>query len=148
MRMKAVQAWTTSCRAPSLWNWLAVALRMMISDVSPGLMLLAQSFDEVHQLPSLFEFGKDKVLFQLLVIVLDELANQIGWLGKRLRWDLFLGAQPLETFFVNQEDAVEYPVLAHQILGRGDFLLFFAFLILFVFVVVWARLQSGATKQG
>ncbi len=56
-----------------------------------------------------------------------------------LRRDFLLRFEPAQAFFVNQQDSIEYAMLAHQIFGRRDLLG-----RIFLFTVAGRFLMVGA----
>ena len=83
-------------------------------------MLRAQHARQLDQLLRLLESREDLFFLGLLVVGLDEPANQVGRTGKHLR----RGAVAREPRLVDEQGAVEHAVLAHQVLSGRDFFLF------------------------
>jgi len=75
-----------------------------------------------------FETWKQKILFQLFVIIFDETANNSGRVRQRFRWKILLRVHPAKHFAIDQQHALQHSMLAHQVFGRRDFLLLFLWL--------------------
>src|SRR5439155_10110190 len=85
------------------------------------LVLRAQDGDEVGQRPRLLEPREEMVLLQLLVVLLDEPAHDTRRAAHRVGRQLDAGLQPADRLLVDEQDAVEESVLAHEVLGRRHF---------------------------
>ena len=92
-------------------------------------MLLQKHIDEIGQLVRLLEAREEEVLLQFLVIILDEIANDLRRFGDRLRRQIFVRVHATERLAVNEQDALQHAMFAHQVLRRRDLvvLLFFLF---------------------
>jgi hypothetical protein len=53
------------------------------------------------------------------MIVFDEIPHDLGGAGDDYRVKILVRAELPETGFINQEQAVQHAMLAHQILGRS-----------------------------
>ena len=91
-----------------------------LGHLAPRAVLNPENGREVDQLPRLLQLGEDEVLFQLLVVPLDETADDVGGARDRVEHRCVAGLQPPRSLLVDQKDPAQHPVLAHQILGGGD----------------------------
>jgi hypothetical protein len=88
-------------------------------------MLFAKDLHESDLLIRFLETGKEVILLQLLVIVLDEGADdrrafrEQAWFEIRLR-----SRKTADAFLVDEKNPVEDSVLPHQVLRRSDLALF------------------------
>src|SRR5215472_8500790 len=89
----------------------------------PGLVLQQQHADEIEHLIGLLDTREDVLLLRLLVIVLDEVADDLCGLGDDRGIEILLGVELAHRRLVDQQHAVEHAMLAHQVLGQGDQLL-------------------------
>jgi len=85
-------------------------------------MLRQENVRQVHQLVRLLESGKQKVLFELFVVVFHEGTDDRGSVGDRLWRHVWIGVHPVQGLAVDQENALQRPVLAHEVFGRRDLL--------------------------
>src|SRR6266508_171698 len=86
-------------------------------------VLRQQHLDQVHQCVGLAEARKEKILLELLVVVLDERPDDSGRVRQRFGRQLFPGIQPAQRLSIDEQHALQHPVLPHQIHGGRDFLL-------------------------
>lgn len=85
-----------------------------------ALMLGAQDRGDVRELAGLFQLGEDVLLFQLSVVVLDEASNDLRAFVQCWSGTLIIGLEAADPLAIDQQDAFEHSVFAHQVLGRGD----------------------------
>ncbi|CKQ90199.1 Uncharacterised protein [Mycobacterium tuberculosis] len=83
-------------------------------------MLGAQDRGDVRELAGLFQLGEDVLLFQLSVVVLDEASNDLRAFVQCWSGTLIIGLEAADPLAIDQQDAFEHSVFAHQVLGRGD----------------------------
>lgn len=97
-------------------------MQRRIGEPSASLVLLQQHVHQVHQRVGLAKAGEQEALFELFVVVLDERADDPGRLRQRLWRQVLVGLQASHCLAVDQQDAFENAVLAHQVLCGRDFL--------------------------
>jgi CubicO group peptidase (beta-lactamase class C family) len=102
----------------------------LCGQLAPRLMLLHQNVDELDHFSGLLEAREDELLLVLLVIILDEGADDLRRLGDDVRLDLLIGADAPNQLAVDEQKAAQHPVLAHQIFDRRDLVLFLFLLLL------------------
>src|SRR6185312_9226079 len=110
-------------------------------ELAAGLMLRAQRGDEVGQLVGLLEAREDELLFVLLVIVLDEGADDERRVGEGVGRYVLARVEAAQDLAVDEEHATEDAVLAHEIFGRGD-------LVLVLVLLVCCRRGAGHEERG
>ena len=91
-----------------------------VGERATALVLRAQYGGDVVELARLFQLGKDIPFFQLLVIVLDEPSNNPRARVESLNGSLIASLQAADTFSIDQQYALEYSVLAHQVFRWSD----------------------------
>jgi hypothetical protein len=101
--------------------------RDLLGDAASRLVLRAQHLREIGQAPGLLEPREQVILLELLVVVLDERADDVGATAHRLRREVVPHIDPTDRFTVHEQHALQHAVLPHQILGRRDLFLRFAF---------------------
>src|ERR1700758_3703788 len=77
----------------------------------------------VHKIDELAGFAKARekeIFFQLLVILLHKVANDVGGAGQHRAVERLFGGKEIKMVLVDQQEAIEYSVLAHQIFGGGN----------------------------
>jgi hypothetical protein len=87
----------------------------------PGLMLLVKGVDQVDHLSGFAKARENLLLFVALVIVLDEIVDDLRSLTDDGGIETFIGCEFPHRRLINQQDAVEHPVFAHQIFRRRNF---------------------------
>jgi hypothetical protein len=97
-----------------------------ICQAPPALMLHQEHIDEIGKLVRFLEARKEEVFFELLVVILDKIANYFRGLCNRLWRQLFIRIHATERFTVNEQNALQHSMLPHQILRRRDFVFFFS----------------------
>ncbi len=85
-----------------------------------ALVLGAQYGGDVGEFARLFQLGEDILFLQVCVVVLDEASNDPRACIERLRGSLIAGLQAADAFSIDQQDALENSVLAHQVFGWSD----------------------------
>src|SRR5258708_25322481 len=78
-----------------------------------GSMLGQKRVDQVHQLAGLAKAGKEEILFQLFVIVLHEMTNDIGGTRQNSTVESLLGGEEMKVIVVNEQNADQHAVLTH-----------------------------------
>src|SRR5579872_3012489 len=78
-------------------------------------MLREESIDQINQLSGFAKPREKKVFFELLVIVLDEVTDNVGGAGQYRAVKRLFGAKTAEMFIVNEQDPVEQAVFAHEV---------------------------------
>src|SRR5690349_11080557 len=86
-------------------------------------MLLAQDTYEIHELSCPLEPREEELLFELLVVVLDEPADDPRPTREGLGWHLLTSTHPPEALLVDEQHPAQDAMLAHEILGGRDLLL-------------------------
>lgn len=94
-----------------------------LRQLSSRRMLAQQGVDQIGHLAGLLEAGKDMGLLRLLMIIVDEVADDFRRLRDQAGIEVFLGVEFPQARFVNQQHPVQHAMLAHQILRRGYLLL-------------------------
>src|SRR5437867_3222917 len=93
------------------------------SDSSPGLVLGVERIDEIDELVLLSESRKEMILFELLVVLLDERSNDVCRICDCFRRKARLRCDPAANFVIDEQDTFEKAVLAHQVFGGSDLFL-------------------------
>jgi hypothetical protein len=85
-----------------------------------ALVLGAQHVGDVGEFACLFELGEDVLFFEVFVVVLDETSNNPGARIECLSRILLAGLNAADPFSIDQQDALEHSMLAHQVLGWSN----------------------------
>src|SRR5438094_426068 len=76
-----------------------------IRDTAPGLVLRAKRFYQVDELIRFFEARKGKIFFELLVIILDKMANNSCGVSQSLGRKILFRIEAAQRFAVDQKHA-------------------------------------------
>src|SRR5262249_41841253 len=90
---------------------------------SRGIVMLQKRVDEIDHLVGLFEAWKYVGLFRLLMIIVDEVADDLGGLRHQRRVEILIGRILPDRGLIEQQHPVQDPVFAHEILGWRHFFL-------------------------
>jgi hypothetical protein len=91
-------------------------------------VLLQEDVDKIDKFVRLPETREEKVLLQLLVIILDKFANGLCGIRQWLRRQIFIRVNAPQRFPVNKQDTLQHAMLPHQVFRRRHFLMFLFFL--------------------
>ena len=94
-----------------------------VRDLPAGVVLGAEHLHQVGELVGLFEAGEEVVLLQLLVVVLDEAADDLRRLEQGLGREVLLRVQAPQDLVVHEHHPLQHAVLAHEVLGGGHLFL-------------------------
>src|ERR1035437_5680988 len=72
----------------------------------------------IYHFPRLLETRKHRFLFRFLMIVLDEVTHDLRRVGEDVGIEILAFGELPHCRFINQEHAIEYAMLAHEVLGR------------------------------
>src|SRR5262245_59732051 len=109
-------------------------------------MLCSQDARKVRELSGLLESWKHEVLFELLVIILDERTEDASRILDGIGRQVLLRIDPPDRLFVHEQHPLEDSMLPHQVLGRRD-LFFLRRLLLALSATTSAVLVCGEYRQ-
>ena len=87
----------------------------------PVLCCSLSTLTKRHEYIAFLKFREEKVLFQLFVVIFDKCRDQVDGRPERLSRKA-VAAQTSCKLFVNQQQAPQYSMFAHQILDGRDIL--------------------------
>jgi hypothetical protein len=90
----------------------------LLGQLASSLMLAPQNRYEFGEPPRLPKAREDMVLLQPLVLLLNERVHHCRRLGEHTRYESRTVSEPPDALLVDQQDAAERPVLAHQVFRR------------------------------
>ena len=96
-------------------------MEQLVGQDAARAMLLPENFHQADQLPRLLETREEVILLQLLVVVLDEAADDVRAIRHQARREVGpFGGEATQAFLVDEENAVQNSVLPHQVFRRSD----------------------------
>src|SRR5207249_10850866 len=103
-----------------------------VGELAATLVLLQKHIDEIDEPIGFSEPWKEEILLELLVIILDEASDHFGGVEDGIGRKILAAIDPTDRFAVDQENALQHAVLAHQVLGGRDLLFPFLWFLLLV----------------
>ena len=95
-------------------------LRDVVGETTARLVLGAKHGCEIDQPAGFLETGKQKVLFEFLVVVLNEGTDDLGAIANRARRQVLFGIDAADGFLVDEKHPLQDTVFAHEVFGRRD----------------------------
>ena len=87
-------------------------------------MLLQKHVHKIDKFARLFEAREQKVLLQFFVIIFNKLADDFSRISERFGRQVLVRVHATKRFAVNEQDAFQHAVLAHEIFRRRDLFIF------------------------
>jgi hypothetical protein len=91
-------------------------------------MLLLEHVHEIDKHIVLAKTREEIVLLELLMVLLDEGADDLRGIDHRRRREVFLRGDAARHFVIDEKDPLQQSVLTHEVLGGSDLELFFSLL--------------------
>jgi hypothetical protein len=110
----------------------------------PGLVLLQKHIHKIDKFVRLLEAREKKILFQLFVIIFDEIANDFCGISQRLGRQILFAIDPPDSFAVNEQNAFEHAV--SRIKSSGGEISSFSFSSSFANALTAAPTPDAAMK--